>query len=239
MQISNSVVQNLNRINIFRIKPKFFNNQLERSPKADTISFESQRKTYNTFLKNKTQSDFPKRIYDVLVENVEKGNGNKEVNILDIHNEIYKGLKEAKTLDEAKALYPEFEGVIELEEAYKYIKPKNQILKDMLSAKIEQPEGSLALYLLKCNYQLQKNEIFKDNFMTDRVLKLLNIQKMPRKYSQLICRYVDGRNLSVSQRLSERWQDPEYREKMSQQLQENWQNPEFRENMLRSQDNGR
>ncbi len=80
-------------------------------PKEYYISFLGKSLTLEEQMKKLTQEQLPSSEISKLADEAILNKDNKT--IYDIHSEVYARLKECKTLDEAKALYPEFKNVID------------------------------------------------------------------------------------------------------------------------------
>ncbi len=161
----------------------------------------------------------PNRVSNKITEEIMAKSGK---NLYDIHTEIYSPLLECKTLDDAKALYPEFEDVIDaaaLEEDQ-----MSPTLKHIKDGKIEDADiKNLSLLLLQTHYAkgispnargaffgLSKDAMYK-------IFEKLNIKRLDGQYLRL----VGDCSPQKRQRMSEA-RTPEMRAKLSKRAREIW-----------------
>lgn len=209
---------------------------------ADTVSFGSKKITYKSLLTDIKPEIMPERVQMYLQDQIDSGNGYEQANIYDVHQEVYSGLKNAKTLDEAKASYPEFSDVKETDEledrAYHNKGRIAQLLKNEDSI-----EGGVALYLLKCAYLVEEDKEIRKSVLETMAGKL-NIPLIDGAYSyKLKCNAPKNRE-KVKERALERWSDtafqakmkkivsdPDYKERISKTLKTQWQDVEYKQHM--------
>ncbi len=142
------------------------------------ISLEYVLKNHNHFLPNRMKTK---------IENL-LASGKKELpQLYELHAKVYQPLMNAKTLDEAKSIYPEYSDVIEL-----------SVLKNNRSKAIKAirakgiPFETFTLNLLKKLYRPStQEELVKEYNFTNRnlmawLLKKLNIQKLQGNYINLL-----------------------------------------------------
>ncbi len=245
----------INISNIFNIRNlrenKYSNigngyNKLEKSPICDVVSFSGNKKDTVDFILTKfSKEELPESIYSELKTRSENGEGNKEINIYDVHESVYGKLKCCKSLDEAKKLYPEFSEVIDFKDIKTDSASKNKLFNDLLSGKNEEPEGGIALYLLKCIYKLIDDNSF-DSKSLKNYAKFFNIPVLSKSYNIKLCKNLPAVREGISERAKQRWADPEFRQKMEEQVytpeyrdkigrqsKERWANPEYAQEMSR------
>ncbi len=162
---------------------------------------------------------------------------NKNVTLYDIHTKIFTPLLECKTLDEAKALYPEFRSVIDAKD----LNPE-KMSPTMLKIKNGEIEGitleNLSLELLKIHYGKGISPNSRSAYYglsKDASLKLfdiLKIKKLDGMYLRLLndCNPIKRKRVSESWTSEKRaqhaaiankiWDDPKKRQAQSEQRQE-------------------
>ena len=173
----------------------------------------------------------PKRIQDRVRKELEEG-GTK--NLYELHKETYSPLLECKTLDEAKAMFPEFEGVIDAKDL-----AEAEMTTSIKKIKRGRAEGikieDLSLELLKSHYGrglspshyrefyfgFSKETIF-------HVLEVLNIERLNGQYLFLVnsssperraknsAAWTPEKRAAYSVMQTEKWSDEGKRRKLSE-----------------------
>lgn len=225
---------------------------------CDTVSFGTKKITYNFLLADKSDI-LPERVQGYLQSRIDNGDGYEQTNIYDVHQEVYADLKNAKTLDEAKALYPEFADVKETDALPDRAFYNKGRLAELMNNE-DSIEGGASLYLLKCAYLVEDDKKIKKSSL-EAVAKKLNIPLLKSDYSRKVKsnspqnregnkeraveRWSDAAfkakmkeivsNADFKKRISTtqkaQWQDSEYKQHMSELLSERWKNPEYRAKM--------
>jgi len=197
----------INHINLSQ-KSFFNNSKINQSPKSPqecrpktmpagtypknyyTISFTASKMiSLEEQLERIEESALPERIQGNVRKELEQGS---KKNLCSIHRETYAPLLECRTLDEAKALFPEFQDVIDAKDLEESL--MSSTMKRIKKGKIEGVKiEDLSLELLKSHYGrglspshykeaffgLSKETIF-------RMLELLNIKRLDGKYLFLV-----------------------------------------------------
>lgn len=223
------------------INPLKLNISVNKKYNYDSISFSGTDKSLTGYLKRIPKEEWPERVYNAAIEITQKTPPKEQSGVYELHNKIYAPLKNCKTLDEAKAIFPEFANVISFAEV-DVSKNKGWIV-DMKNGKIEEPDNDLALHLLKYMYgQGELSPIF--NGQAQRFYKHLNLDKMMLKgrYKTAIVgnrpECVESSRRSTQnnwangdhrQKVTEYW-TPEQRQKTREITTEQWKNPQNIEN---------
>lgn len=208
--------QNFKKINNFSLLSK------------DTVSF-SGKVDINYEMKNLPKSAFlSDGLREFMLQNLEK---DPNIDICEIHREYYSPLLDCQTLDEAKKLFPEFQGAVDAKNIDLSKKPQNNIL--CCISRGENRKFTLenvTLNLMKEYYaQLIPLNVdyLKDNLDMSRsafstLLSALNIS-MDTRYLRLI-------NLKLkSESMREVWQTTDIRERMSNSIRKTFSTPEHKQ----------
>lgn len=118
-------------------------------------------------------------------------NQKTEKNLYDIHTEFFSPLLECKTLDEAKAIYPWFQNIIDAKDLPEYL--MSPTLKKIKNGEIEGVTlENLSLAILKAHYGKGAGLSARDKFFglsKDATIKLfshLQIERLDGKYLRLL-----------------------------------------------------
>lgn len=217
------------------------------------MKIENQLSYYNTYKQNninfcsaaditleyvvKKHSRFlPKRIAEKLHNLISQGENKKP--LYEVHNEVYKDLFEAETLEEAKSKYPEFREVKDVEILSKN---RSKAIKAILKV---MPLEKFTLYYLKQLFKpTAQDSLVKKLGFTNRNLlmwlnKKLNIKKLSGSYIQLLKMSDEKENARIAElsrraiyadaeaqkyrleRAAEAHRTPEYRAKKRQEMKE-------------------
>lgn len=119
--------------------------------------------------------------------------------LYELHNEVYKDLFEAKTLEEAKSKYPELEGIKDITSISNN---RSKALKAIL--KIMPLEKFTLFYIKKLFKPVSQDQLVKELGFTNRNLLMwlnskLNIRKLSGSYIQLIKMSDEKENSRISE----------------------------------------
>ena len=208
---------------------------------CDTVSFGAKKITYKSLLADKFDI-LPERVQGYLQSRIDNGDGYEQTNIYDVHQEVYSGLKNAKTLEEAKTLYPEFADVKETDELPDRAFYNKGRLAELLNNE-DSIEGGASLYLLKCVYLVQDDKKIKKSAL-EAIAKKLTIPLLNGDYSRKVKFNTPDHREKNSERAFERWSDaafqakmkeivsdPDYKERISTSVKAQWQDVEYKQHM--------
>lgn len=151
-----------------------------------------------------------------------------------IHQEYYSDLLTCETLDEAKALYPEFENVLNAENLEDN-KEKSLLNRIKQGEKEGLSANNLSLKLLQSHYGNGAGVNSKDkNYGIDgksirSLFSLLNIKELNKKYIMVMYREKPEYAEVISKRSLKAWQDPEFRKGRSDDAKKRWQREDYRQ----------
>ena len=164
-------------------------------------------------------------------ETIQNGDDKK---LYQIHQEYYSDLLTCETLDEVKALYPEFNDVIDAKDI---IESKEKSLFNRI--KNGEKEGlsadNLSLKLLQNHYAKMAGINAKEkNYDIDgkslrSLFMQLNIKELHKKYMMTMHRETPEYAAVLSKNTSAAWQNSEYRQGRSDDAKKRWQRDDYRE----------
>lgn len=98
------------------IAPRYYtsyNNNNSQSQQVESMNFGAAKDVNLYYIMRRRSHLLPKRIFDEVSKVVEEGSEGGLETLKELHTRVYKPLMDAKTLDEAKSKYTEFEGVLD------------------------------------------------------------------------------------------------------------------------------
>ena len=211
-------------------KTAFYYNNLKP---AATINFKSASDITLEYVMKKHSKYLPQSIFSRIKDFI---GSKKNTKLYELHNEVYKDLFEAKTLEEAKKLYPEFADVNDV-----------VLLADNRSKAIKAIKKIMPLdlftldYLKKLYKPTSQDKLVQDYGFSNRSIlfwlnERLNIKKLSGSYIQLLKMSDEKENNRIAelsrkaiyadteaqnhrlQRAAEAHRTPEYRNKKRQEM---------------------
>lgn len=151
------------------------------------------------YLLTKRSEYLPERIKAEIIKLIDSGRKDFP-QLWQLHNEVYLPLMEAKTLEEAKQLYPEFNGVKDIVEI------AGSRSKAVKAIKAKMPLEEFTLEYLKRIYAPNNQQSIVEEFgftmrsLLDWLNKKLNIQKLSGNYLNLVRMSKEDENNKVAER---------------------------------------
>ena len=172
----------------------------------------------------------PKSILQKIEELLSKGEEENLPQLWQLHNEVYKPLMEAKTLDEAKTIFPEFRDVIDVQTLSGN---RSKAIKAILE---KMPLDQFTLTYLQKLYAPTTQEIiiklfgFTNRSLAEWLNKKLNIPKLAGNYLQLLRMSNEEENRRIAECSRQAiYNNPEAQAQRQAKAAEHHRTPEYRE----------
>lgn len=163
-----------------------------------SIVFKSASDISLQYVYKKHAKFLPKRVFEK-IKTILSNDKNEVPKLYELHNDLYKDLFEAKTLEEAKELYPEFK---DIKDVTVLCNNRSKAVKAIL--KIMPLDKFTLNYLKKLYAPTSQDNLVKEYGFTNRNLlswlnKKLNIKKLDGSYIQLFKMSNEEENLKIAE----------------------------------------
>lgn len=211
------------------MKISLFNNNFNNN---NNLSFSANGKPLRlAYILEKRSYLLPERI-------LESAKLQKDPNksLLEIHKEIYAPLLECKTLDEAKKLFQEFDGILDI-----YPFERNSVNKKLLDAYMKDSKETFALKMLKefwANLKTKTeiiNELgLRNTTALEWALEKINFLTFANNYRSLIkASTVEGNELKAAKTRAWNAAHPDLMRAHNKKAAQAWKRPELRDEQSR------
>ncbi len=211
-------------------------------------SFGHKKATLQEKINEFSEENIPVRVLENAKKVIEQGKDDRTISLAQVHYQAYEPLKACTTLEDAKEKFPEFSGVLTIEEALRA--PNGNLKKGLLNIKNGAFENqgltadNAVLAFLKfryCNEYLEGFDFEENRTLYRRSVEYLKFPELDAKYINYVKANSVETTSAARETLANLRKDSDFRDKSREAARKTMaelnQDPEFRKAMDRTSGN--